>query len=147
MSNPSLLLILRKKIMILMLNNEHNFPMTEKQQDLRMCKPTNGKVEFLRCDTQVINSEGCHPTISAKIMLSKVPKDNYNAKLRFILLNGEQGRPKLETVKGPNPGLCNRATEAVGSSVVQLKSILKPKYAVAYASSLPMNFKASVPEV
>jgi len=44
--------------MILMLNNEHNFPMTEKQQDLRMCKPTNGKVEFLRCDTQVINSEG-----------------------------------------------------------------------------------------
>ena len=50
-------------------------------------------------------------------------------------------------MKGPNPGLCNRATEAVGSSVVQLKSILKPKYAVAYASSLPMNFKASVPEV
>ena len=47
-----------KKIMILMLNSEHNFPMTEKQQDLRMCKPTNGKVEFLKCDTQVINSEG-----------------------------------------------------------------------------------------
>ena len=52
------------------------------------------------------------------------------------------------SVKGPNPlSLCNSATEAVGSSVVQLKSILKLKYAESNASSLPMNFKASVPEV
>ena len=51
------------------------------------------------------------------------------------------------SVKTPNPWLCNRDTEAVGSSVVQLKSILKPKYAVAYASSLPMNFKPPLPEV
>ena len=78
MSNPSLLLILRKKIMMLMFNSEHNFPMTEKQQDLRMCKPTNGKVEFLRCDTQVINSEGLllkHDILpKPKIKLTKRPE-------------------------------------------------------------------------
>ena len=41
-----------------MKNNEHNFPMTEKQQGLLMYKPTKGKVKFLRHDTQVVNSAG-----------------------------------------------------------------------------------------